>query len=387
MNTSKTISSGILILSLAIVLSGAVLPASAVDALIPNRFSGEVTLNGTDAPTGTTINAYIGGDLRGSIVVELPGEYTYLSVNGSNSDDGVAITFTVDGLTANQEATWIAMIDHVQIINLVAGGDAPAGDTTSPEIAITAPTSGASFTTANITVNGTASDESLDGVQVKVGSGDWMDATGTTSWSTTVTLDKGSNTIYARANDTSGNSREVQVDVSYLVAGSNDTTSPTVSIDSPSDGDAFTTTTITVSGTAHDNEGVSKVQVKVGSGDWMDATGTTTWSNTVTMSCGLHTIEVRAFDDTGNPSETASITVACNPPGSRATPAGMDTQPVSGNVASVTPTSAITTTDTPATTSTKKPTTKQETEGLPGFEAAFAIAGLLAIAYLVRNRV
>lgn len=388
MSMSKTTSSGILILSLVIVLSGAVLPASAISS-IPNRFTGEVILNGTGAPAGTTIEAFIDGELRGSIVVESPGRYEHLSVTGSDSDDDDnAVTFTVGGLTANQTGTWVAMRDSAQILKLVAGVDAQAGDTTYPEIAITAPIPDAPFTTADITVSGTASDESLDKVQVRVGpSGNWIDATGNTSWSTTVTLEPGSNTIYARANDTSENSKKVQVDVSYLVGGSKDTTPPTVSIDSPSDGDAFTTTTITVSGTADDDEGVSRVRVKAGSGDWIDATGNTSWSRTITMSYGVHKIEVRAFDDTGNPSETASITVARNPPGSRPTPTGMDTQPVSGNIDSATPTSTITTTDTSATNSTKKPATKPETEELPGFEVVFAIAGLLAIAYLRRNRV
>ena len=393
MNVSmcKIKSIGLLILSLTIVLSGAVLLASAVTPP-SNKFSGDVILNGADAPIGTTIEAFIDGDSRGSIVVESAGKYEYLFVNGDSSDDGMPVTFTVDGLpaSADRSAIWTAWIEQVQIINLVAG-DAPAGDITPPDITITAPTSGASFTTATITVSGTASDESLDKVQVKVGSGDWTDASGTTAWSTTVTLDQGPNTIYARASDASGNSREVQVDdVSYVVEGSEDTTPPTVSIDSPSDGDAFTTTTITVSGTASDNEGVSKVQVKVDSGDWMDATGTTSWSKIVTTSHGMHTIEVRAIDTTGNPSETASITVACNPPSSGgstnggivvtqdATQTGTDAQPESGETVESTVESE---------TSTEKPATKPETKGLPGFEAMSAITGLLAVAYLIRNRV
>ncbi len=399
---SKTRSIGVLILFSAIILSGAVLLASAITPP-PNKFSGDVTLNGTDAPPGTIIEAFIDGEPRGSIVVESPGKYEYLTVAGSASDDGMPVTFTVGGLSASTDrpAIWTAMIDHVQVINLVAG-DVPAGDITPPDITITTPASDASFTTATITVSGTASDESLDKVQVKVGySGNWIDATGTASWSTTVTLDRGLNTIYARANDTSGNSREVQVgNVSYLVGGSEDTTPPTVSIDSPSNGDAFTTTTITVSGTAYDTEGISKVQVNVGSGDWMDATGTKSWSKTVTTSHGMHTIEVRAIDTTGNPSEMASITVACNPPSSggsssrpggsviapRATPTGTDAQPVSGNVTSVTSTSTITEANTSVTTSTKEPATKPETKGLPGFEVVSAIAGLLAVAYMLIRR-
>ena len=395
---SKARSIGILVLFSTIILSGAVLLASAVTPT-PNEFSGNVVLNGTPTSVGTVINAYIDGELRGSITVESVGKYERLNVAGDSSDDGMPVTFTVDGLAANENGVWIAWIDLGQKVDLTAG-DAPAGDITPPGITIDVPTSGAPFTTATITVSGTASDGSLDKVQVKVGSGDWTDASGTTSWSTTVTLDLGPNTIYARANDTYGNSREVQVDdVSYVVGGSEDTVPPTVSIDSPSDGDAFTTTTITVSGIASDNEGVSKVEVKVGSGGWADASGTHSWSKTVTLSPGLNTIDVRTIDDTGNPSETASTTVAYNPSSSGgstnggivvtqgATPTGTDAQPESiENVESET-SEPTTGTSTPATTSTKKPATKPETQGLPGFEAMSVIAGLLAVTYLIRRRV
>ena len=215
-----------------------------------------------------------------------------------------------------------------------------------------------------------------------------------------MTLDLGPNTIHARANDTSGNSREVYTDdVSYVVGGSEDTTPPTTSIDSPSDGDTFTTATITVSGTASDNEGVSKVEVKVGSGDWEDASGTTSWSKTMTMIQGINMIDVRAIDDTGNPSETASITVARNPPGSTppssvvssgGAPTGADAQPESGETVE-SGTSEPTTTGTStsaATATTKSDAEPEENQGLlPGFEAVFAIAGLLVVTYLIRNRV
>ena len=64
-----------------------------------------------------------------------------------------------------------------------------------------------------------------------------------------------------------------------------------------------------------------------------------------------------------------------------ATPTGTDAQPVSWE--NVTSAPSVT----PAETSTKKLAEKPETKGLlPGFEAVFAIAGLLAVAYLIRRR-
>ncbi len=361
-------------------------------------------LNGAPAPVGTVIEAYIGGDFRGTTTVEVAGTYARLPVNGDSPDDGKPITFTVNGLTADQtDTTWMAMVDHVRPLDLTAS-DTPAGDITPPEITITSPSSGDTFMTATITVRGTASDDSLDNVEVRVGSGDWVTATGTTSWSATVTLDMGPNTIYARANDASGNSGEAHIDdVSYVVEGSEDTTPPSVSIISPSPGDAFETATITVSGTASDDEGVGKVEVRTG-GDWVPATGTASWSATVTMSKGLNTIGVRAVDTTGNPSETMSVTVAYNPPGTTSSgstggfAAAPGTTPTSGEVTqprsgeTVTPATSTTpatsaTSATPAATSAEETGAEPEKKNgmVPGFEAMFAITGLLAVAYLIRR--
>lgn len=89
-------------------------------------------------------------------------------------------------------------------------------DTTLPSISITSPANGQTFTTATIAVCGTASDNvALSKVEVRVGAGSWQLASGTTSWSGSVTLNPGSNTIYARATDTAGNTRGASVTVTY----------------------------------------------------------------------------------------------------------------------------------------------------------------------------
>jgi hypothetical protein len=70
------------------------------------------------------------------------------------------------------------------------------------------------FKTTTITVSGTASDNVAVGkVEVKVESGSWQTASGTTSWNTPVTLVPGSNRIYARATDTAGNINQTSVRV------------------------------------------------------------------------------------------------------------------------------------------------------------------------------
>ncbi|MGB8217192.1 MAG: Ig-like domain-containing protein [Candidatus Methanoperedens sp.] len=89
-------------------------------------------------------------------------------------------------------------------------------DTTPPSISITSPTNNQIFTISNVTVSGTASGNvALSKVEVKVGSGSYQMATGTASWSKSVTLASGCNTIYARVTDTSGNVKETSITVTY----------------------------------------------------------------------------------------------------------------------------------------------------------------------------
>jgi hypothetical protein len=91
-----------------------------------------------------------------------------------------------------------------------------------------------------------------------------------------------------------------------------DTTLPTITISSPSSGQTFTTSTITVRGSAADNVAVSRVEVRVGTGVWQLATGTTFWSGQVTLASGSNTITVWAIDVAGNIG-TASVTVVVTP--------------------------------------------------------------------------
>jgi hypothetical protein len=178
-----------------------------------------------------------------------------------------------------------------------------------PTITITEPTDGQTFTTDTITVSGTASDnDDVSKVEVKVGSWDWQDASGTKTWSTSVTLAPGENTIYAKATDTSGKSREASVIVTYTLPDF----PPTITITEPTDGQTFTTDTITVSGTASDNDDVTKVEVKVGSGSWMGAPGEESWSMSVTLAPGENTIYAKATDTSGK-SREASVTVTYTP--------------------------------------------------------------------------
>lgn len=77
-------------------------------------------------------------------------------------------------------------------------------------------------------------------------------------------------------------------------------TEPEVEISQPSEGDVFQQgSTITVQGTASDDDTVSLVQVKVDTQPWQDATGTDSWSyeiDTSSLPIGQHTIWARSYD-------------------------------------------------------------------------------------------
>jgi len=93
-----------------------------------NEFIGDATLNGDATLVGTTICAYIDGELRGSVVTTTEGEYgnghNFLIVRGNNSD---LINFTVAGVPAAETATWIANSGPRKL-------DLSANDTESPVV-------------------------------------------------------------------------------------------------------------------------------------------------------------------------------------------------------------------------------------------------------------
>ncbi len=103
-----------------------------------------------------------------------------------------------------------------QTKNIYAALSALTPDTTLPSIYISSPTNNATVSNPSITVSGAASDNvALSKVEVKLNSGSYQTATGTTSWSLPLTLISGTNTITARATDTSNNIKETSISVTY----------------------------------------------------------------------------------------------------------------------------------------------------------------------------
>jgi parallel beta-helix repeat protein len=115
-------------------------------------------------------------------------------------------------------------------------------------------------------------------------------------------LEDGAHTIVARGTDRGGNVGDVTLQTTIVNAPSPDTTPPTVTIESPASGTTLTGT-VTVSGTANDDRGISGIEIRVDEGSYSAVTRSTTWSATVDtagVADGAHTIAVRALDQAGN---------------------------------------------------------------------------------------
>lgn len=367
-----------------VILLGMILPASAVP-VPPNLFYGSVTLNGEPAPSGTNISAYIDGVCKGSIELETAGTIdseSYLVVKGENNK---TITFTINGVKADETSIWLDSTGPRQM-DLTAAGTS-TGDSTPPDITITSPLSNDTVSTADVTVSGTASDNvGITSVETKLGSGDWEQASGADPWSASITLYLGSNTIYARATDTTGLVTETSVIVNYAIS-TGDVSPPEISIVSPSNDAAFSTADVTISGTASDNNGIDNVKVKVGSGDWEQASGTDSWSKTITLIPGPNTIYAIAADRSGLTTDTF-ITLVYNKPSKDSGSGSIGSStPVEKDEAEVNPvgTGSAPTEKPDAEIPEEEENRTDDNNETPGFSIIYAIAGLLIIGYLVKK--
>jgi uncharacterized protein (DUF2141 family) len=157
------------VLSILVVLSGMAAMTSADGwQSRPNEFYGTVTLNGADAPVGTVINAYINGELNGTIEITTAGEYggmpdlDYLKVIGNESEDeGRTITFTVCGAAADQIGTEWYVDALPRELNLTAEDDVAPAVTNANATPSSIVANGTDMTQLNATV--------IDGCRCTVG--------------------------------------------------------------------------------------------------------------------------------------------------------------------------------------------------------------------------
>ena len=196
--------------------------------------------------------------------------------------------------------------------------DLIGGDTDAPS-AYMVPLPSTSCTNFTVSWGSPDSDAVIYTVQVRYGTNDWMD------WKVNVTIKSAvypgiNNTRFffrVKACDLAGNwgtytsnpEGDTSTNVTCEGTSSADTTNPTITITSPSNGASIPTGETNIIGTATDNVGVINVEVRLGNGVWRSATRNgNNWNITVVISEGSNTITARATDASGNSAEV-SITV------------------------------------------------------------------------------
>jgi len=187
--------------------------------------------------------------------------------------------------------------------------------TTPPAVAITSPAANATVS-GTVTVAATATDSVGISKVEFYDNGTLCAAVNTAPYSfnwNTASAGNGSHTQVAKAYDTAGNvgqSASVTVTVNNAVA---DTTAPTTAISAPAAG-ATVSGSITVTASASDNVGVTKVEFYVdGALKATDTASPYTFTlSTTTLANGAHTLATKAYDAAGNVGQSATVTVTVN---------------------------------------------------------------------------
>ncbi len=168
-------------------------------------------------------------------------------------------------------------------------------DTTSPTVSITDPKTDILINTSDIEVRWTGDDEvsGLDTYKIVIDNSTWTDKGMETQHRFTA-LNEGSHLVQVKAIDRAGN--EKSVDLQFKV----DSKPPTVSINSPEDGEVLTDPSVTIDWSAEDNQtSIVRYDVRLNGRNWTDV-GTKTSHPYPSLSDGDYTVEVRSVDEAGN---------------------------------------------------------------------------------------
>lgn len=237
-----------------------------------------------------------------------------LSVNPTLSNAQV-----VDIITKNADDIGTAGFDQyfgygrINVLkSLTAAQNAvPVSDTTAPTVSITSPASSSTLK-GSVAVQVAAADN-VGVAKVELRMNGALFATSTTapfsfSWDTTTTPD-GTYSLEATDYDAAGNTG-TSGSVAVKIANAVDTIAPTAAITSPANGAKIGDKT-TISITASDNVGVSRIELYIDGKLTASNTGATSLSyswNSRKAAIGAHSIAAKAFDAAGN-TATNTITV------------------------------------------------------------------------------
>ena len=242
------------------------------------------------------ISVTVNGD---SLSVEPDGSFTYPLILTEGPNTIIIVAKDTSGNTATVTRTVIYT-------------PPPVPDTTPPILVVTHPLDGEVFEINEITISGTATDES--GIFSVTVNGDAIAVAPDGSFSTHFILTEGSNTITIVATDNSEyrNTATVTRTVTYTPPPVPDSTPPNLVVTHPLDGQVFEIDEITVNGFATDESGIFIVTVNGGSATLMPDDS---FSFTLTLNPGENTITVVAMDNSEkHNTATVTRTVTYTPP-------------------------------------------------------------------------
>ncbi len=175
-------------------------------------------------------------------------------------------------------------------------------DIAAPLITISSPSTG-NVAQPLLTITGTASHPSgIARVRWTNSKGGQGDATGTANWNAKVVLQEGQNSLDFTAYANNGTSAHIVVMFNYVKSTAPDTTPPSVVITSPMSTIVRTTaSTITASGVASDNVGVTEIRWSTNFNYSGVAAGTTAWTTgSIPLLTGDNIVTIKAKDEAGN---------------------------------------------------------------------------------------
>lgn len=197
------------------------------------------------------------------------------------------------------------------LINEPSGPGAPPPTDSPPSVSVTTPANGATIS-GSVAFSANASDDNGvtkvgfyfdNGLLTEVASAPYSTTLATTSYG------NGAHTLRARAYDGAGQTTDSSITVTINNA-SSDTTNPTVTITAPADNPHdWSSGNLAVSATASDNVAVAKIEFYID--DSLVATENAatinrTWMRSGTPN-GSYTLKAKAYDTSGNTSETSII--------------------------------------------------------------------------------
>jgi len=229
---------------------------------------------------------------------------TVLAYSDTDVNDGVTYYYRVSAVNAVGEGPLSPEVSAT-----------PYVPNTPPEASFTVtPSSG--DTSTMFTVDASSSFDVEDPTVALQVRWDWeSDENPDTSWSNVKTAEHryttpGTYAIDLFVKDTGGLISSITVVIMVTAPPVVDTTKPMVTIATPANGSIVTSSTVTLSGSASDDVAVQTVELSTDETTWILATGTTSWSGTLTLAEGMNTIYVRATDTSGNVATTSiGITV------------------------------------------------------------------------------